>query len=109
MGVEPIGFAKANHEALWMDPVDAAPHLERTVSFLDRHGIATSLYNLPLCVLPRSLWPFARRSISEWKQDYLDVCGSCSVQDACSGIFGWKTPGWMSRAIAPIQMETSDA
>lgn len=108
MGVEPIGLAKANHEALWMDPVDAAPHLERSVSFLDRHGIATSLYNLPLCVLPRTLWSFARRSISDWKQDYLETCTTCAVRDACSGVFGWRTPGWMSRAIAPIQMETND-
>ena len=29
----------------------------------------------------------AVRSISDWKNDYLDVCRSCSVRDACGGVF----------------------
>jgi len=33
------------------------------------------------------LWPFAVRSISDWKNDYLDICRSCSVRDACGGVF----------------------
>lgn len=102
MGVEPIGFALANRDALWLDPVDAAPALGEAIELLDSRGIACSLYNTPLCVLPRSLWPFARRSISDWKQDYLKACGSCSVCGQCSGVFGWEAKGWQSRAIAPI-------
>jgi His-Xaa-Ser system radical SAM maturase HxsC len=109
MGVEPIGFARANREALWIDPADTASQLEAAVVFLDRRGMSVSLYNMPLCTLPRSLWPFARRSISDWKQDYLEACNGCEVRQACSGVFGWKTPGWTSRAIKSIRMEMSDA
>jgi hypothetical protein len=25
--------------------------------------------------------------LSDWKNDYLDICRSCSVQDACGGVF----------------------
>lgn len=102
MGTEPIGFAKAHHEALWIDPVDLGPTLLEAAQFLDRRGMAVSLYNLPLCTLPPDLWPFARRSISDWKQHYLPACEGCALRDRCGGFFGWITPEWTSRAIAPI-------
>ena len=35
----------------------------------------------------RHLWPYAVRSISDWKNDYLDICHSCSVRNACGGVF----------------------
>ena len=54
---------------------------------LDDAGIATRIYNHQLCVLDRRLWPYAVRSISDWKNDYLDICRSCSVRDACGGVF----------------------
>ncbi len=107
MGIEPIGFAKANHAALWVDPEDYGRQLQDAVEFADRRGIAVSLYNLPLCAIPRALWPFARRSISNWKQDYLPVCEPCAVKDRCSGFFSWITQDWTSRAIAPISEEIS--
>lgn len=103
MGTEPIGFAKAHHDELWMDPADMGSTLLDTAQFLSRRGMAVSLYNLPLCILPEDLWPFARRSISNWKQNYLPGCDGCSLRDQCGGLFGWVTPEWTSRAIAPIR------
>jgi His-Xaa-Ser system radical SAM maturase HxsC len=105
MGIEPIGFAKAHYETLWVDPVDAAPMLENAVAFLSERGLAVSLYNVPLCTLPRSLWPFARRSISPWKQRYAPECDSCTVRDRCAGFFDWVTPKWKSRGIIPFVKE----
>ena len=35
----------------------------------------------------RRYWPYAVRSISDWKNDYLDICHSCSVRNACGGVF----------------------
>lgn len=102
MGVEPIGFAKANYTAVWMDPVDMAPALMDAVTFLAERCIPVSLYNLPLCVLPRELWPFAQKSISDWKQDYLSACNDCAAKTHCSGFFSWINDQWRSRAIAPI-------
>lgn len=31
--------------------------------------------------------PTPGRSISDWKNDYLDICQECSVRDACGGVF----------------------
>jgi His-Xaa-Ser system radical SAM maturase HxsC len=103
MGIEPIGFAKANHSALWIDPVDAAPALLESVEFLANRGMSVSLYNLPLCTLPASLRSFAKRSISNWKQDYIAACDDCEIRDQCRGLIGWVTPEWTSRAIAPVK------
>lgn len=102
MGIEPTGFARANHESLWIDPVDIAAPLVDAVDFLSRRAIRTSIYNLPLCTLPEAVWPYSQRSISDWKQRYLPECETCSVQEQCGGVFAWITPQWTSRAIASI-------
>jgi His-Xaa-Ser system radical SAM maturase HxsC len=105
MGIEPTGFAKANHSALWVDPVDMANELSEAVSFFARRCIDVSIYNLPLCCLPRAIWPYARRSISNWKQTYVSACEDCSVKERCAGVFGWITPQWTSRSIQPVKGE----
>lgn len=104
MGIEPIGFAKAHHEALWADPADYTEQLKEAIDALSRRGIAVSLYNLPLCTIPESLWPFAQQSISNWKNDYLDVCTNCAVKNRCGGFFSWVTPQWTSRAVKSIDL-----
>ena len=103
MGTEPIGFAKAHHESVWIDPADMAPALLGAVDHLAAHGLAVSLYNLPLCALPRSLWRYAQPAISDWKQNYLPACEGCAVRSRCGGFFQWVTPKWTSRAIAAVE------
>lgn len=102
MGLEPIGFALANRDALWVDPEDMAESLKQAVHHLANRGMTVSLYNLPLCVLPAELRPFARRSISDWKQRYVDACGGCAARGACAGFFEWVKPGWLPRGIRPL-------
>jgi His-Xaa-Ser system radical SAM maturase HxsC len=102
MGVEPTGFAKANRDVLWVDPLDMIQALERSVQFLSERNLTVSLYNLPLCTLPQALWPFTQRSISHWKQDYRSECAGCQVRDRCGGFFSWVNDEWLSRGIAPI-------
>lgn len=102
MGVEPTGFARANHDELWIDPVDMQHEISTAITYLARRNMRVSLYNLPLCTLSKSLWPFARRSISDWKQHYLPACQTCAVKDQCGGLFAWVTPAWTSRAIKPL-------
>ena len=56
------------------------------VDILATAGIATRIYNHQLCVLDRRRWPYAVRSISDWKNDYLgNIRRSCSVRDTCGG------------------------
>lgn len=87
MGLEHTGFVTANWEDLWIDPVEYQPVLARAVEILHRRGMHTSIYNLPLCLLDKSLWSFARKSISDFKNIYLDPCDTCSVKPHCSGLF----------------------
>ena len=102
MGIEPIGFAKAHQRELWADPADYGGVLAEAVNLLAKGGIPVSLYNLPLCALDRTLWPYAVQSISPWKNDYLPACDACSVRQRCGGFFSWVTPAWTSRSVSPI-------
>jgi len=87
MGLENMGYVKRNWDLLWIDPVDYADVLERTVRHLFYRRLNVSIYNLQLCILPRSLWTFARQSISDYKNIYLDVCSKCGVRAQCGGLF----------------------
>jgi His-Xaa-Ser system radical SAM maturase HxsC len=87
MGLEMIGFARANIETLWIDPVDYQAELVEAVRLLDRRRIRTMIYNHQLCLLDRELWPFAMRSISDWKNEYHPECLKCSVMHQCGGFF----------------------
>ncbi len=101
MGLEITGYTKPNLSTLWIDPVDYQDELESAVSFLAWSGMHVSIYNHPLCILRRSLWPFARKSISDWKNIYLDACKSCGVLDRCGGLFK-SAEQVHSKHIAPI-------
>ena len=87
MGLEMTGLARPNSPLVWADPADYQHELTQAVDTLTTAGITTRIYNHQLCVLNRRLWPYAVRSISDWKNDYLDICHSCSVRDACGGVF----------------------
>ncbi len=87
MGLEMIGLARANIPALWIDPTEYAEELREAVTLLDRSRIHTMIYNHQLCLIPRELWPFAVRSISDWKNEYHPECLACAVKDDCGGFF----------------------
>ena len=87
MGLENMGYVKKNWNLLWIDPVDYMETLEKTIRYLHYRKINTSIYNIPLCLLPKSLWSFARKSISDFKNIYLPECTGCSVIENCCGLF----------------------
>lgn len=99
-GLENTGFALANADMLWIDPLDYRDDLAG-VDVLATAGVAVSVYNLPRCVLARSTWPFAAQSISDWKNGYLEQCDRCVERPRCSGFFTIGRPRHR-RAIAPI-------
>lgn len=101
MGLEPTGFARANLDQIWCDPVDYAEPLLEAVRRLAVSGIRTSIYNSPLCVLPPDLQPYARRSISDWKQTYQPECQGCAARHECAGFFASVVHA-KSRGIAPF-------
>jgi His-Xaa-Ser system radical SAM maturase HxsC len=101
MGLEPIGFARSNLASLWADPIDYQAELDAAIAELAAHDLNVSIYNHQLCVLPPSLWSFARQSISDWKNVYLPTCEQCAVRDQCGGFFH-SAVNSHSRAISPI-------
>ncbi|MBK8860782.1 MAG: hypothetical protein IPN48_07595, partial [Sphingomonadales bacterium] len=101
MGLEWMGFARAHVDLLWVDPVEYQEQLAAAVGTLDRARVNVSIYNSQLCTMDRSLWRFARRSISDWKQEYVPECEGCQVADQCAGFFASASLRY-SAAIAPI-------
>ncbi len=87
MGLEMTGFARANFQDVWIDPVEYNEALVEAVRRLDRRRVKTMIYNHQLCLIDRELWPFAVRSISDWKNEYHPECLRCSVADQCGGFF----------------------
>lgn len=90
MGLEFIGYTPHNIEKLWIDPHDYVAELSEAVLFLSSQGMNVSIYNSQLCVLPENLWPYMRKSISDWKNDFLPECNSCSKLNDCGGLFTWN-------------------
>lgn len=105
MGLEPMGFARQNRSQLWIDPIDYVETLGDAVHHLDSRSIPVSIYNLPHCVLPPSLRPFARASISDWKNRSDPLCLECAAKESCSGFFRSADHAWRSRGIRTISSE----
>ena len=87
MGLEYQGYTPHNIHKLWIDPVDYMQELGDAVSFLDGRNMNVSIYNSQLCLMPKQLWKFARRSISDWKNIYLTECEKCPIKEQCGGLF----------------------
>ncbi len=87
MGLEMMGFTKFNLEQLWIDPVDYQKELRAAVQTLHRYKMNVSIYNYQLCLLDPDLWPFNRKSISDWKNEYMPECGPCTKREQCGGFF----------------------
>jgi len=106
MGLENMGYVKKNWELLWMDPLDYMDTLERATRYLFYRGMHVSIYNLQLCLLPKALWPFARQSISDFKNIYVDECRECGVRGHCAGLF-LSSETRHSRGIHSIYLQPS--
>lgn len=87
MGLEMMGFARANLSELWADPYDYKDILSETVSILNAYHVPTSVYNHQLCTVNPDILPAYRKSISDWKNEYLDVCDRCTKKHQCGGFF----------------------
>lgn len=90
MGLEYIGYTPKNIDKLWIDPYDYQEELAESVEYLAGQGMHVSIYNTPLCVLPERVWKYSRKSISDWKNDYLPECSTCTKVNECGGLFTWN-------------------
>lgn len=91
MGLEYIGYTPHNIDKLWIDPYMYRDELQEAVDILSGYGMNVSIYNSQLCLMPEFLWQFSRKSISDWKNSYLDECSTCTKLEGCGGFFTWNT------------------
>jgi His-Xaa-Ser system radical SAM maturase HxsC len=87
MGLEMTGLARPNRDLVWVDPYDYRDELRTAYQRLSSSGMRVHIYNHPLCIIDRELWPAAVQSISDWKNDFPDLCEPCVVKDDCAGVF----------------------
>ena len=103
MGMEHMCYVKKNWEKLSINPLDYQDHLFKAIRHLHLRGMNTSIYNLPLCLLDKRLWPFARKSISDYKEAFSAICDSCSVKENCSGLFQSQVSCMPIHALSIVQ------
>jgi len=51
------------------------------------YGIPTYLFNQQLCLISPEIEAHYVKSISDWKNDYVGVCGQCMRRHDCGGFF----------------------
>jgi len=99
--MEIYGKALDNLDSIWIDPYDYVSQLESAVVYLSDRRMSVSIYNIPLCLLPKELWKYSKNSISSWKRSYEDICNECVEKENCGGLF--ITSGTIqSKYIKPI-------
>jgi len=87
MGLEIMGFTRANLDELWVDQYEYKDKLSSAVSTLSSYGINVSVYNHQRCLVNADVMHAYRKSISDWKNEYLQECDSCLKKDECGGFF----------------------
>jgi His-Xaa-Ser system radical SAM maturase HxsC len=87
MGLEMIGFTRANIEKLWIDPHEYRDTLSAATLLLKSYGINVSIYNHQRCLINDDVVFANRKSISDWKNEYVPECNGCLKVAECGGFF----------------------
>lgn len=103
MGLEITGFTRPNLELLWIDPYEYRDVLSDAVAVLNSYGMAASVYNHQLCTVNSDILGNYKKSISDWKNEYLDQCGECMRREDCGGFFSSSKRYKHSQYIKPFR------
>jgi len=87
MGLEITGFTRPNLDILWIDPYEYKDTLSEAVALLNSYGMTVSIYNHQLCTINLDVLKNYRKSISDWKTEFLDECVRCTRRAECGGLF----------------------
>lgn len=102
MGLEITGFTRANLDELWIDQFTYKDTLSRAVRILEAYGVHVSVYNHQLCLVNEDVIRAYRRSISDWKNEYVEACAPCSRKHECGGFFSSAVQHKYSEHIHPF-------
>lgn len=103
MQMEMMGLALENKDEVWIDPYEYRNELEKAILHLADRGMNPLIFNSQLCILPKTIWQYAYRSISSWKDIYIDECIGCSFQEQCAGFFS-ANKNWHSKYICKFNV-----
>ncbi len=87
MGLEIMGFTRANLDELWVDQYDYKDKLSNAVNLLSSYGVNVSVYNHQRCLVNDDVMHAYKKSISDWKNEFLSECNGCVKKDECGGFF----------------------
>ena len=87
IGMEMMGCAAAHRKELWVDYDRLCKASLPGIQYAVHHETDMGLYNLPLCTVPKGLWPLVKNSITPNKVRYYDECWNCREFNACGGLF----------------------
>ena len=87
MGLEMTGFTRANIDKLWIDPYEYKDILSEATLLLKSYGMNVSIYNHQRCLINDDVLFANRKSISDWKNEYVPECTGCSKLTECGGFF----------------------
>jgi len=104
MGLEMLGNAVINKEAVWIDFDELKEYVQDAIMYLLKNGIQAYLYNFPLCKIDEKLWSVCIKSISDYKVRYFDDCSDCDVMSHCGGFFN-STIRMKDIRVNPIRCE----
>lgn len=101
MGLEYIGFAIKNFDQIHINPLEYSQQLIEAINLSEKYNIPISIYNLPLCLIDEKLIKYSRKSISDWKNDFSEICNNCIKRDVCCGMFSSTKP-YFEKLLKPI-------
>lgn len=101
MGLEMTGFTRGNLDKLWIDPFDYKDLLSESVQILAKYGMNVSVYNHQLCLVNDDVLPYYKKSISDWKNEFIDDCNGCKRLNECGGLFSSGVQYGYSKHINP--------
>ncbi len=87
MGMELYGYAAKNEEEIYISPYEYREELRHAITKLYHRGLPVSIYNIPFCLCHKDIHDFARQSISQWKNTFLETCTICEEKPNCAGFF----------------------
>lgn len=87
IAMEMTGSAAQNREKLWIDYKTICEKSTDGIMYAILHGINIGLYNFPLCMVPKPMWPLVKDSITPSKVRYYEICKNCREYNACGGLF----------------------
>lgn len=87
IGLEMLGNAAINQDRIWLPYNEAFQRSKQAILKLIQAGIDVGIYNFPLCAVEHEFWPICAKSITDYKIRFTEQCETCTVKDACGGIF----------------------